>query len=131
MENPLHSTEFYRDGRGPTLERVHWVQIGAVLGAIDYLNPDAAGAASLRHVRFIGVQVVLITPEEVINYSTFGDHLSQHRPAAMFDLGRSPWLSSFAPRHLAKCRHIQLMFCDELFDVICEGVTCHHGGYVQ
>src|SRR5712671_386417 len=122
MATPLFPAEFYHDGRGPELLRVHWAHNGAVLAAIDYVNPDAQ--SGVRHVRFAGVQVVMVTPEEVIHYGTLGDHLSAHRPAAMLDLGRSPWLARFSPRHLAACRHIQLLFYDELFDVICEGVTC-------
>ena len=57
------------------------------------------------------------------------DALVRFRPAALFDLGRSDWLRSFAPQHLARCRHYRLVFYDELFDVICEDVECRDGGY--
>jgi hypothetical protein len=131
MSIPIHASKFYHDGRGPELQRVHWAHSGSVLAAIDYLNPHASGSQDLHHVRFSGVQVFMVTPEEVINYSVFGlgDSLIAHRPAAMFDLGQSAWLQSFAAQHLGRCRHLQLVFYDELFDVVCEDATCHAGGF--
>ena len=129
MASPLFGDEFFHDGRGPELQRVHWSHQGRVLSAIDYLNPDHSGQQDLRHVRFAGVQVFMVTPEEVVNYGRQGDHFAALRPAAMGDLGRSAWLASFSPEHLASCRHVQLMFYDELFDVICEEVSCHAGSF--
>ena len=132
MENAINVNDFYSDGRGPVLRRVCWRPDGTVLRAIEYFNADDVfGDESLRHVRFVGMQVVQITPEEVIDYSALGSRLANCRPAAMFDLGRSPWLKSFSQRHLAKCRHFQLMFYDELFDVICESVTCNTGPFLE
>jgi hypothetical protein len=124
--------EFYHDGRGPELVRLHWQGQGAVLAAADYYNPDARHTPEgLRHVRFQRPQVVQITPEEVVNYDRFGlgEALTQFRPAAALDLGRSPWVEAFEQRHLTQCRHYQLMFYDELLDIICEGVESHAGGY--
>ena len=71
----------------------------------------------------------MITPEEVIEYRELGPRLARARPAAMFDLGKSEWLLSFSQRHLSSCHHFQLMFYDELFDIICERVSCHRGGF--
>jgi hypothetical protein len=65
----------------------------------------------------------------VINYGDLTDLLTRHRPAAIFDRGRSSWLQSFSPRHLERCKHFQLMFYDELLDVICEDVICRPGLY--
>lgn len=125
----INVNAFYADGRGPELQR-RWRQDGSVLRAIEYFNPDDVyGDDTLKHVRFVGMQVVQITPEEVIDYAELGPRLSASRPAAMFDLGRSAWLRSFSQRHLASCRHFQLMFYDELFDVICEQVTSHSGPF--
>jgi len=131
MVSPLFLDVFFHDGRGPELQCVHWSHQGRILSAIDYLNPDHAGVKDLRHVRFDRVQVVMVTSEEVVDYGRQGDHFATLRPAAMVDLGRSTWLESFSPRHLAKCRHVQLMFYDELFDVICEGVSCHAGAFIR
>jgi hypothetical protein len=128
---PVHVTAFYADGRGPELVKVHWGAGGRQLLAIDYHNPDDRyDSDNLRYVSFVRPQVVMITPEEVIRYGGLVDLLVQHRPAAMFDLGADEWLESFSPRHLGSCRHYQLLFYDELFDVICEGVECRQREHV-
>lgn len=113
LVRPLFSDQFFHNGRGPVLERVHWAHHGAVLAAIDYFNPDTRGPIDLRHVR----------------YGTLGDHAVVHHPAGLFDLGRTPWLESFSPQYLTACRHFRLKFHDELFDVICMAVTCQTGGF--
>jgi hypothetical protein len=130
MVQPLFPRQFYHDGRGPTLVRMHWGADGQVLEAIDFALPDAVGGpAGVQHVRFTGLQVVAITPEEVIDYART-PHLSESPGrAALFDLGRSAWMATFNPRHLTRCRHFQLFFYDELVDVIAEGVSLHAGGY--
>jgi len=132
MVEPINQEMFYADGRGPELQQLHWGLRGVRLEAIEYYNPDDVyDEASLKHLRFEGFQVVMITPEEVIEYRELGPRLASSRPAAMFDLGRSEWLRSFSQLHLAACRHFQLMFYDDLFDVICERVTCHRGRYAR
>ena len=103
-----------------------------MLAAIDYYNPDSQHSPiGMRHVRFLRPQVVMITPEEVMDYQRFGlsGALATSR-AALWDLRKSEWLQSFVQRHLHGCRHFQLVFYDELIDVICEGVECVQGGYV-
>jgi hypothetical protein len=126
MEKAIHVDSFYHDGRGPELDRIHWGFRDTNLQAIEYRNPDDS---SLKHVRIHGFQVVQITPEEVIDYRELGQRLHRDRPAAMYDLGKSEWFKSFNPRHLSDCSHFQLVFYDELFDIICESVTCHTGAY--
>lgn len=126
----IHTDKFYADGRGPELQKVHWGMRGAQLQAIEYFNPDDVyEESSLKHIRFEGLQVVMTTPEEVINYDSLAPQLTQNRSAAMFNLGKSSWLESFSQRHLSSCSHFQLMFYDELFDIICERVTCHNGAF--
>jgi hypothetical protein len=128
---PIHADRFLHDGRGPELQRAHWSKDGTSLLAVDYFNPDDPyDAAHLKHVRFLRPQVVMVTPEEVIGADALGDLLVDHSPAAMFDRGQSVWLHSFAQQHLSKCRHFQLLFYDELFDVIAEGVEVVSGGFV-
>src|SRR5262245_47529696 len=119
---PIYRDEFFHDGRGPAIQSVHWGFNGTILQAIDYLNPTASELSAVKHVLILKPQVVMITPEEVINYSQHGKGLSVHKPAAMFDLGRTDWLQSFAPRHLDRYRHFQMFFYDELFDIIVEDV---------
>lgn len=122
---PIHVEAFWHDGRGPELVKLHWdATTGTGLLAADYYNPDDAhDVPSLRRLRFVRAQVVMHTPEEVINYAVLGPLFATQGPAAMFDLGRSPWLESFNPQHLASCHHYRLMFYDELVDVIAEGVV--------
>jgi hypothetical protein len=126
MPRPIALADFYAAGRGPELERVHWGARGQHLQAIDYYNPDDA---HLRHVSFHGFQVVAITPEEVIGYRGLRTAFSTHAPAAAIDCGQSPWFRSFAQGHLGRCSHFQLLFYDELFDVICERLTFSPGSY--
>lgn len=126
---PIHVDLFFQESRGPELQRAHWDKTGTTILAIDYYTPDDIHhPAHLKHVRFEKPQVVMITPEEVIGDS-LGDLPSRHRPAAMFDRGQSPWLLSFSQRHLGKCRHYQLLFYDELFDVIAEGVEIRSSAF--
>ena len=127
LVTPIHVAEFWHDGRGPELRRVLWGSSGASIRAIEYVNPDWTSDEDVRHLLLQGPQVVQITPEEVIGPGQLGTQYKDHRPAAMFDLGRSAWLRSFMPTHLSKCRHIQMLFYDELIDVICEGVICGVG----
>jgi hypothetical protein len=130
MPQPIHVKEFYSDGRGPELGRLCWKYRNNVLEAAEYMPPDAASAEDLRHVRFLRLQVVMITPEEVINYAKL-TYIAQHRPAAMFDLGKSDWLKTFSQLHLEKCHHYQLLFYDEFLDVIAEGIEIGMGEFGQ
>ena len=123
----LNPTDFFHDGRGPELRQMIWGGGGTWLYAIEYLNPDWTSEGDLRHVLFRGMQVAMVTPEEVIGYAHGGTHFADLRPAAMVDLGRDAWLQSFAETHLAKCTHIQMLFYDELVDVICEDAACGVG----
>jgi len=126
---PLHSEHFYADGRGPELALLHWGYRAQILKAAEFMLPDAVSPEDLRHVEFLRPQVVMITPEEVIDYRKLSPYLTAHRPASMFDLGKSDWLNSFSPRHLGQCRHFQLLFYDQLLDVIAEGVIFGSGPY--
>jgi hypothetical protein len=82
---------------------------------------------NLRHVLFERAQVVQITPKEVVSAAQIGNRYASADRAAMFDLGRSRWLQSFSPTHLERCRHVQMLFYDQLVDVICEGIACGRG----
>ena len=129
---PIHSDRFYHDGRGPELKQIHWTFGGRQLVALDYTTPgDVDALGTPNHVKFYGFQVVMITPEEVVNYDALdlGQRLFDNRPAALFDMGRTGWLNSFSPTHLSECKHYQLLFYDELFDVIAENVNCFPGHY--
>src|SRR5471030_2842695 len=130
MIQPVAVEHFYHDGRGPELHRVHWRQpTCAVLLGIDYILPDGT---DLLHVGFVRPQVFMFTPEEVIPYGTSSVvDFGAFRPAAAFDRGRSEWLLTFNPQHLDRCRHFQLLFYDELLDVICEDLAFRDGSYLE
>lgn len=124
---PILREEFWHDGRGPVLVRLRWGKGGRTLLAAEYVLPDYTDEkADLRHLRFVGVQVVQLVPEEVIDYGAVELPPGTDR-AAGFDLGKSPWLGSFNPRHLGNCKHYRFRFYDELLDVICETVEAGVG----
>jgi hypothetical protein len=124
---PINTERFHHEGRGPELKRIHWSGDGTQLVAIDYFNPEDRHDSDAKHVRFRRAQAVMVSPEETIGASLA--HIADHRPAAMFDLGQSEWLATFAPTHLEQCSHFQLLFYDHLVDVICEGVECLDGEF--
>jgi hypothetical protein len=124
---PLYSDEFNcSTGRGPELVKIHWMNAGKTLTAVDFLNPDD----KTDHLLFTRVQVFMFTPEEVVNYITLDPRKIAFRPAAIFNLGKSAWFTSFYPHHLGKCDHYQIMFYDQLLDIICERVELCKGGYL-
>jgi hypothetical protein len=131
MIHPIYIEFFYSDGRGPELARFCWGYRNDLLEAAEFMLPDAVSGDDLRFVRFLRPQVVMITPEEVINYANMSSYLIKYRPAAMFDLGKSDWFKSFSQRHLQKCSHYQLLFYDQLLDVIAEGVEFGKGKFNQ
>jgi len=126
---PIALEQFRASGRGPSLERVVYSEHGRLRGFEYHKIDDIYDAAHLRHVRVIRPQVVMFTPEEVINYVAWAAGFSQHVGAGALDLGRSAWLRSFNPLHLSKCHHFQLLFYDELFDIICEGLEFGDGAF--
>jgi hypothetical protein len=113
---PVGRDEFRGDGRGPELDRFVWSADGRTLLGAEYRNADSP---ALSHVCFGGTQVVMVTPEEVIGDPSLPGGSGSYAA----DLGRSSWLQSFAPDHLAQCSHYRFLFYDELLDVVCETIT--------
>lgn len=128
---PVHPGLFYHDGRGPELLKVHYGQDGLPLLAIDFVNSDyeECDNKNIKHILFVKPQVFMFTPEEVFNYAAFPIDWAKYGKAALFCLGRSPWVLSFAPRHLIACSHFRAMFYDEFLDVICEGIEVREGRF--
>ena len=89
--------------------------MGRQLVGAEYTNPDED---LVRHLRFRTVQVVQVTPDEVVRLDD---------PSGSVDLGRSGWQGTFNPHHLSGCSHIRARFYDEALDVICEGVEAGRG----
>lgn len=126
---PILRESFYHEERGPELQKVHYFGSN-VLKAVDYFNPDDEFTPkNLKHLYFLKAQVFMFTPHEVYNYGTeinWGDY----NFAAILCLGKSKWLESFAPIHLEKCLHYQIMFYDGFLDIICECIEAKHNGFI-
>lgn len=60
-----------------------------------------------------------------------GNMITPGSQAAIHDLGRSTWLESFNPHHLDDCSHFQIIFYDEVFDVICREIQAATGCFVE
>jgi len=117
---PVLENDFYHDGRGPELQNVRWKSNGVILAGFEYYNPDDEYTdGNLKHLKLKGVQVYCMATDEVhANKKATGDS-----KAAIYEVEDSDWLKSFYPTHLAKCRHYQIMFYDEIYDVICEDIS--------
>jgi hypothetical protein len=121
---PILEADFHHDGRGPELQRVIWN--GVTPAGFDYFNPeDEYIPENLRHLLLVGVEAYSYAGEEV----HAGTASAPHSRAAVFDLGQSPWFRSFNPRHLKGCSHFQIMFYDQIFDVICREIRTGRGPY--
>jgi hypothetical protein len=124
---PVLGDRCYYDGRGPTLVKVYYSNTGSTIEAAEYLNPDES---KLRHLVFRASQTFMFTPEEVENYERGGVDWAGTSRAAIVNLGRSPWLCSFAQTHLGRCNHYRVMFYDEYLDIVCEGIEANDGAYL-
>jgi len=123
-----HPEQFFQDGRGPTLEAVHFLPGSYALKAIDFVPPDDS---PMKHMVFVHPQVFMFSPEEVADYPSSMVPWGKLNHAALASLGKSDWYNSFAQTHLSKCEHFCAMFYDEYLDVICEDIIIREGGYVH
>ncbi|WP_127557482.1 hypothetical protein [Saccharospirillum alexandrii] len=116
---PILDSDFYHDGRGPELQRVVWKPRGAVLVGFEYFNPDEEYVPdNLRHLVLEGVEAYSMASEEV-----HGSILATGESrAAIFEVMDSTWLASLNQAHLSNCKHYQVMFYDEVFDLVCRGI---------
>ena len=110
---------FYHDGRGPELQRVRWGNKGVVLRGFEYYNPDDEFTdINLKNIKILGIQVYSMTTEEVhSNILATGESR-----AAIFEVLNSDWLRTYHDSHLVNCKHYQIMFYDEIYDVVCEAI---------
>ena len=117
---PILEKYFYHDGRGPKLQHVRWHRNGVIPRGFEYYNPDDQyDEANLKNIALVGVQVYSMATDEV-----HGNILaSSNSPAAIHKVLSSRWLSSFQQRHLISCKHYQVMFYDEIYDIICENIV--------
>jgi len=116
---PILESDFYHDGRGPELQRVVWKLRGAVLVGFEYFNPDDNYTPdNLKHLVVEGVEAYSMASEEV-----HGSILATgESKAAIFEVTDSEWLASLNQAHLSECKHYQVMFYDEVFDLVCRGI---------
>ena len=122
----IGGSEFTGDGRGPELTRMFWSSDGTSLRAIEYRHSQDG---LLRHVRLSGVQVVMVTPDEVVGQLPGVIDTPPIRGAYAVRLRRSAFLTSFNSNHLGRCAHYRLRFYDELIDLICERVEFVGGAF--
>ena len=128
--HPIFSDQFYHDGRGPELQKVHYEFDGRTIAAADYYLADKPYTKdNLKHIRFVMPQVFMFTPEEVESYVPMFNPWNGENRFALVNFGKSSWLKSFNPFHLDKCSHFRCMFYDEFLDIICEEIQIGLGGY--
>ena len=121
---PLLESEFHHDGRGPELQAIIWR--GAVLVGFEYFNPeDVYEEESLKHLRIVRPEAYAFAGEEVHGSIVHTDGSK----AAIHDLGATPWLKSFSQCHLTGCSHFQIMFYDEIFDIVGERIEAGLGRF--
>lgn len=122
--NPVLESNFYHDGRGPELQKVVWARNGVVLTGFEYFNPDDEYIPdNLKHVILDGVEAYSMSSDEV-HGNILATGLSK---AAIFEIANSEWLASFNQAHLSDCKHYQIMFYDEIYDVICRQIKVGAG----
>lgn len=127
---PIFTEQFYHDGRGPGLLKVHYKFEGRVIVAADYyLSDKSCTPENLRHLKFLSPQVFMFTPEEVENYDSEFNPWEGEYKFALVNFGKSTWMENFSPHHLSKCNHFRCMFYDEFLDIICEEIEIGHGSY--
>lgn len=120
----LLENEFHHDGRGPELQRVIWTHEGVILKGFEYYNPeDVYEEKNIKHLELVGIETYSMAGEEVHgNILATGDS-----KASIFKVLNSPWLKQFNPAHLEECSHYQIMFYDEIYDVICKEIKAGKG----
>ncbi len=129
MKSILES-DFYHDGRGPELIRVHYGGKGSMIEAVDFYNPDDAyEQKNLKHLVFSGSQAFCFTPEEEYSGGFPNIDWQKFGKAAVINLGKTDWYRTFTNLHSKNCDHYRLMFYDEILDVICERIIFVQGGY--
>lgn len=122
--NPILENDFYHDGRGPELQKVRWKSNGVILAGFEYFNPnDEYTPENLKHLVLDGVEAYSMASDEV-----HGNILATgNNKAAIFEIKNSEWLASFNQSHLSECKHYQIMFYDEIYDVICKNIKVGTG----
>lgn len=121
---PVLENEFYHDGRGPELQQTIWGFRDAQLIGFTFYNPDDThDDNSLKHIKLEKVEAYMMAGEEVHPNIMY----SKDSKAAIFEVVDSPWLKQFDSPHVADCKHFQISFYDEIYDVICKSIIAGKG----
>ncbi len=121
---PVFENEFYHDGRGPELIKVIWEHEGSVLKGFEFFNPDDERfEENIKNVTLVKAEVFSCAGEEV-----HGNILCNgNSKAAIFRILNSTWIKQFIPIHLEDCSHYQIVFYDDIYDVICQDIRVGTG----
>lgn len=121
---PTLENEFYHEGRGPELQDVVWVQKGVILKGFNYYNPDDIFEEQyIKHIIIVAPQIIMQASEETHPNML---HVKESK-ASIVKVLNSDWLSQFKSSHLSKCNHFQIVFYDEIYDIICNDIIAGKG----
>jgi hypothetical protein len=121
---PLFENDFYHDGRGPELQRVILDDRGVFIRGFEYFNPtDKYIEENIKHIIIDQIEAFSVAGEEVHGNILY----VKETKAAIFKIEESVWLKQFNPYHLADCNHYQIMFYDEIYDIICRNISLGKG----
>ncbi len=124
---PILEEHFYYDGRGPELQVVVWGRSGIVLAGFEYFNPhDTYVESNIKNIRLIDVEALAVSSDEVHGSIVANAESS----AAIHEIEESEWKMTFQQNHLTECKHFQIMFYDEIYDVICKAIVPGFGRLV-
>ncbi len=123
---PILENEFHHDGRGPELQKVIWARNGVVLRGFEYYNPkDTYDEEHIKNISLEKVEVFSMASDEV-----HGNIVANGKTqAAIHKIVNSEWKNLFSPNHIEDCEHFQIMFYDEIYDVLCKAVIARKGKY--
>jgi hypothetical protein len=116
---------------GSKIERWLWLQDLNFPDSAHHSIPESPWGVNADEgwVIFHGRQVVLAVPDEVHSY--WHHELEAHQISSFAHrIDNSDWLTSFDQRHLSRCQHFVLDFCDFVLEVICEKLLFGPGAFV-
>lgn len=109
-------------GSGPQLEKVRWDDSGKNLIGFEYTIPDDY----IR--RFITLEKVMVfcnSSKEVHGNILF----SNSTKAGIIKIVNSEWKKSFNQSRLADSNHFQIIFNDDIYDLICMNLSIKESNY--
>ena len=120
----LLESRFHNNGRGPELQRVVWAYDGKILLGFEYYNPeDSYTEESIKHLELIDVEAYSMAVEEV-----HGNILvNRESKASIIKIENSRWLKQYNPACIGGRNHYQIIFYDEVYDVICREIRAGSG----